>query len=850
MKKRVQIGGIPVEPSDPRSGVEWQAYWLKDPIFDGVGYRELIDPGRSEELNGKIRNIHTLFRRELTPVHAAIRQARLYITADDCYKLYINGTFIGTGPAPAYPSDYPYNAWDVTEWLTGGVPNCIGVHAFYHGMHCLTFPSGDNLQGMLLQLVIEYEDGSSTTLVSDGEWRCWQTDAYASRQILGYQTAFSEHIDLRKLPVGWNLAGFDDSQWPRPVVSGVPGIYSLSPQQTPPVAVFKRQPERIVCKGKGHYFIDFGSELSGETAFLVSGTAGHEVEIRHGEETDGPDSVRFEMRCNCTYQEFCTLSGRADERLEFFDYKGFRYVEVLNWPEELVPVGEQGEPRSRRERATCSPVAPQLRPSGAADRVWAHERHYPFPEDASSFTSSNPLLNDIWSLCRNGVRVGTLDTYLDCPTREKGGFMGDGFVTGISHLILTGDARILRKFLKDVASTSRYCPGLHSTAPNYVNGELAEYSLLWPVLLEYYYQWTGDLAFVQKMMPVLEGLLAYYAAFENADGLLQDVFSHQTKRYSVLVDWPKNLRDDYDDPYLMGARTEKDDPVGMVNTMVQGFYRCALQAAERLAEAASCPSVKKAVAGRADRLRTAVLKQLRDPATGLFVDRNGSSHSALHANITPLMSGMLSPEQQAPVVELVTRKRLSCGVYFSFFVLKALYDAGETELAYDLITSRDLHSWHSMLEAGATTCMEAWAPDLKWNTSWCHPWSSAPIHMVAHELMGLRPASPGWKKIRFAPRLPAKLTSASISIRTPQGTVNAGFEQRAGKVTYRLSVPTGCLANCCFAESTRMVLVNGVQVDCRLKRDELGSRCMELTQPLAEGYHTIAVESQIGMEPL
>ena len=36
-----------------------------------------------------------------------------------------------------------------------------------------------------------------------------------------------------------------------------------------------------------------------------------------------------------------------------------------------------------------------------------------------------------------------------------------------------------------------------------------------------------------------------------------------------------------------------------------------------------------------------------------------------------------------------------------------------TQLAYDLMT-RDLHSWNSMLEAGATTCMEAWAPDLKW----------------------------------------------------------------------------------------------------------------------------------------
>ncbi|MHC4883819.1 MAG: family 78 glycoside hydrolase catalytic domain, partial [Planctomycetota bacterium] len=720
MSSRIEISGTPIQLEEPGSKTLWQAKWLRDPVFDGVPYRELIHPNRNEENNGEIRNVHTLLRRELELDEKPIREARLYITADDCYKLYINGRFIGTGPAPAYPAEFPYNAWDVTAQLQIGGANCIGVHAFYHGMHSLTFPSGDNLQGVILQLEVDFEDGTSRNVCSDSEWRCHRTDAYESRHVLGYQTSFSEFIDLRKLPVGWSETGFDDGGWCTPLVDDVPTVYNLVPQQTPPVSVFKRLPQRIVQKGEGHYFIDFGIELSGETAFLVSGEKGHEVEIRHGEELDGPETVRHDMRCNCLYQEVCALSGRDDELLEFYDYKGFRYVEVLNWPEELQE-----------------------------NRVWANERHYPFPANSSSFTSSNPLLNDIWTLCTNGARVGTLDTYLDCPTREKGGFMGDGFVTGISHLIASGDPRILRKFLRDVASTRVYCPGLLSTAPNYVNGELAEYSLLWPVLLEYYYNWTADLEFVHEMIPVLKGLLEYYATYENADGLLQDVFSQATKRYSILVDWPKNLRDDYDDPYLMGDRTVEDDPEGVVNTMVQGFYICALKASSRLAEITGSTEVKEQASDRVPRVSAAVLAQLRNPDTGLFIDRNDSDHSALHANVTPLMAGMLDGDELKAAVELIRQKRLSCGVYFSFFVLKALYDADEPELAYDLMTSRDLHSWNSMLEAGATTCMEAWAPDLKWNTSWCHPWSSSPIHMIAHEMMGLRPASPGWKTIRF-----------------------------------------------------------------------------------------------------
>jgi alpha-L-rhamnosidase len=391
--------------------------------------------------------------------------------------------------------------------------------------------------------------------------------------------------------------------------------------------------------------------------------------------------------------------------------------------------------------------------------------------------------------------------------------MGDGFVTGISHLVSTGDARILRKFLQYVADTRRFCPGLLSTAPNYVNGELAEYSLLWPVLLAYYYRWTGDRLFALEMMPVLQGLLDYYADYENSDGLLQDVFSKTTGRYSVLVDWPNNLRDGYDDPYLMGARTVQEDPSGVVNTMVQGFYACALKSAAYLSAELNDAGISKHVAGRVSRIRQALLTQLRNPETGLFVDRNGSDHSSLHANVTPLMAGLLDKDAEKCVVELIRRKRLGCGVYFSYFVLQALYHAGEDELAYDLMTSHDQHSWYSMLEAGATTCMEAWSPELKWNTSWCHPWSSAPVAMIAHELMGLRPATPGWKTICFAPRLPAELSSATIKLRIPQGELHVQFTRQADCIHFDLHVPSGCRLEPMFGEIDGQVTLNVIRHD-------------------------------------
>lgn len=192
----------------------------------------MLSPARSSENCGELQNIHTLFRREIDLENGAIQCAGLFITADDYYKLYINGNFVGGGPALAHPRDYHYNGWDVTDLLRDGKTNCIGMHVYYQGLYNLAFISGDNLQGMLLQLEIELEDGSRRTVVSDQNWRCHQTDAYEGRQLYGYQTAFSEHIDLRRFPAGWNEPGFDDRGWTEPhcAAGKIPAAYRLSPR--------------------------------------------------------------------------------------------------------------------------------------------------------------------------------------------------------------------------------------------------------------------------------------------------------------------------------------------------------------------------------------------------------------------------------------------------------------------------------------------------------------------------------------------------------------------------------------------------------------------------------------------
>ena len=79
-----------------------------------------------------IQNLHVLARAELLweeeqmSIGASVQEHEdecrwiLRITADDYYKLYVNGTYAGQGPAPAWPEKYYYNEMDITSYLRKG----------------------------------------------------------------------------------------------------------------------------------------------------------------------------------------------------------------------------------------------------------------------------------------------------------------------------------------------------------------------------------------------------------------------------------------------------------------------------------------------------------------------------------------------------------------------------------------------------------------------------------------------------------------------------------------------------------------------------------------------------------
>lgn len=726
--------------------VDWSGFWITSQRFYHLPYNMKYGYNRIPEFNSDITNIHTLFNKAFS-VEKDIKSARIFITGDDLYKLYINGNFVGEGPAQSYPFSYNYNCYDVSDLIKKG-NNTIGVHLYYQGLFNIYLMSADNLCGMIAQLEISYTDGEVETIVSDRSWTYVEADAFSEHYRYGYQSQFSEDIDLSKWDADWYSKVGEKACV---VANPYPGHYTLCPQITPPVKHERIYPE-VVKKIENGYFLDFGKELTGSPVFSLCGKAGEVAEIRFGEELNDDGSVRFKLRANCVYSDLITMCDE-EKTVEYFDYKGFRYMELLGVPKDTD-----------------------------IESLYVLNRHYSFPEKPAALESSHELINNIWKICTHCVEIGTQDTYYDCPTREKGGFIGDALITGLSHLILTGDARIYKKFITDCINTSRYCPVIMAHIPTYDINFCADYSLLVPLFLEEYYNYTGDMDFLKKSLCAAEGVLEYFSQFINDDNLLENIRHMENVPKTMeplLIDWPPNLRDGYD----------MEKAKNGISTVINMFFYGFLKTLSRLYGITGNHRKQKELESLYNSLGESIIKLTYNTETHLFLDTPESTHSAIHSNALQMFFGLTPPDGFDAIVELIKQRRLNCGVYFSYFLLKGLYSIGRGDVAYDLLTGKDSHSWYNMLSEGATCCMEAWGKDQKANTSWCHPWSSSPIYFVKGEIMGIKSTAPGMKKIEIAPCIPDDIDNMHIDFPVPCGRIDARFERCGNKILYTVSAP-------------------------------------------------------------
>lgn len=630
-------------------------------------YPQVTVPNATEKYADK----HVLFRKKFN-AGGDLFKAVLKITADDYFKLYINGEFVTQGPPPSYPQAYYYMELPVGKFLKSG-ENVIAVHTLYQGLINRVWVSGDNRESLWAELAVYGE----VILATDESWKCKISSAYEPMAIVGYDTQYMELFDSCSEDVGFEKENFDDSKWQNAKIKKY-NDYNLIKSPIKPLEIYEVEPKTI-RKTENGYFCDFGQEAIGYLVVTAKGKKSDEIIIRQGEELNDDGSVRFDLRSNCRYEEKWILSG-GEDTLGQFDYKGFRFAELI--------VPETAEIISVKFRI----------------------RYYPFKQKAV-YKSINADFDNIIKLCVNTIKYGTQEIIPDCPTREKGSYLGDFCISGRAQALLTGDTTFLKKTILDFCRTSFICKGLMSVATSSFMQEIADYGLIFPSLVLWTYKFDGDIDFLKSVEPTLKGMCEYFASFDRGDGLIEKLYGQWN-----LVDWPANLRDGYDFPL---TKPISDGVHNALNALWIGFLKV-MNEIEGI-----CGNEEVA---ETDEVIRSFYKAFYNDETGLFCDSESKTHSAVHSNIFPLLFGIYGKDEELKkrLVKMIYDKKLnSMGVYMAYFALAALVENGERDKAIEL--TLDKNAWLNMIKEGATTTFEAWGKEQKWNTSLFHPWAVAPL---------------------------------------------------------------------------------------------------------------------------
>lgn len=627
-------------------------------------------------------NKHILFRRKLH-IDEQFEQATLYITADDYYKLYINGTFVMQGPAPCYPFSYGYQTLDVSKFLRKG-DNVIAVHTYYQGLINRVWVSGDNRHGLLCDLELD----GKTCLSSDDSFLTHMHSGYESMGTVGYKTQFLEKYNSNAKEVGFTEYAFDDSDWEPAKVRNFTD-YKLVPQPTNNL-VFEQIEPQVITREDNRMIIDFGKCYVGYLEVTVFGKNGEVVTVRCGQELNSDGTVRYQLRAACKYEEQWVLSD-GESQLKWFDYKAFRYVELS------LPEG-------------CK-----------VEQISLTARHYPFELKAQPKKeyASNPQLMDIWNLCVHSLQYGVQEVIQDCMEREKGFYVGDGCYTALAHMLLTHDDSMVRYLIDSARLSSTFVESTVTCLNCSFMQEIAEYPLILVSLVLWHYRVTGDKAYLRKNYEFVRNLVDIYRRDYEKDGLLQNLDKW------CVVEWPANYRDGYDVDIQEGKVCE---PAHMV---INAYYIEAITTLNKMAEILEEEPYRE----------LAVIKEqfcaaFYDEERHVFTDSASTTHSSYISNVFAYGFGLVPDEEcEKQILAQVKEKGSSNTFLFSTFpLLCGLIRNGKQQVVKELLL--DDGAWLRMLREGATTTFEGWGKECKWNTSLFHltmAYASVFIADVEHE---------------------------------------------------------------------------------------------------------------------
>ena len=777
-----------------------KAYPQPEPVFGEA--RWITVPGPQP------RNCTFLARRGFT-VARVPPAATLLIAAEARYAAYLNGRYLGSGPARGTHYRYFYDSYDVGGLLAEG-RNTLAVR-----VHCPLDGTTGTVPPPLPALIVRLDP----MVVSDASWQVCADPAHRADALLyNLHIGYSEYRDLRRDPEGWEVGEDRFAGWLQAREVGAAGEALdgrvLTPRDIPPLAGRHYRPARIVDTGAVPLHrpgieddLDYAGLMQVEMHLGLSHDLFNDIEAltRGGTATVMPSPrlttlaagegayliADFERAvCGHLVLDIEAPAGTIvdvgyDEALGNgrLDPKRFNPLgPIYRFADRFILRAGRQRVASRLHDRGARIVQLTLRRFSEPVRVHGLElvdRVYPLPLQAS-FQCDQPFLNRLWEKAAATVAACSTDLFIDCPWREQTFWLDDYYEENLYYLCLTAERTFLERNLRGSAEAAFPDGQMPGRYPSARDARLPVTTANWIMVLADYYRYTGDLVLVRELLPAADAALGWFDSLRDTDLLVPD----QTDQWN-FIDWG------YDTAGIqLGGKT------AVLNMLVAAV--CG--EAARLHEAAGDPARARHLEARSRETVAALLKSLWDPEERRLLDctepGGGRRTSSQIAHALGLYYGLLEGgHREAALQALLDPEVVRAELGYQYFVLASLARAGRGDRA--LAVLREV--WGGMVAADTPTLWEVvdGRSSMSGCGSLCHAYACAPLPILQSTVLGVTPLSPGFAEFRFAPRGPG-IRWAEGKVPTPHGGVEVAWSQRESDepLEATIAVPEGAVAVC------------------------------------------------------
>lgn len=716
---------------------DWSAQWITSSLADTV-------EGPSP-----------IFRKVFATA-GKVKSAVLYISAHGLYEAQINGKRVSHDHlAPGWTSYHKrllYQSYEVTNLLKDG-QNAIGFtlgDGWYRGY--LAFDGkrsfyGKHLSG-LVQLVVEYTDGTKKVINSDGSWK------YSTGPVRFSDLYNGEIYDAKFEKPGWATVNYNDAGWKNAQIIA-PGKEVLESSISPLASKHEQfNVVKVIKTPKGETVLDFGQNVVGWVSFKLSGKAGSFIKLEHGEVLDKAGNFYDANLRKAKQHVKYIFKGNGVESYEpHFTYQGFRYVKLTGNTAHIDPAAFK-----------AIAVYSDMDPTG-------------------TFTSSNPLLNQLQHNIQWGQKGNFMDVPTDCPQRdERLGWTGDAQVFFRTAAFNMDVAGFFTKWMKDVASDQLSNGSIPYVVPNVLTqndagstgwGDVATI-IPWNMYVAY-----GDKQVLATQYPSMKAWVDFMTSKSKNE--LWNTGSH-------FGDWLFYRPEDDNDG--RSAITDK-------YLIAQAFYAHSTQLLVNTAKVLGKKDEEEKYTELLDRIKKAFVKEYTTPGGRLV---SGSQT----AYVLALNFDMLPENLRQQAVDFLVKNiesygnHLTTGFLGTPYLCHVLTRFGRTDVAYRLLLQETYPSWLYPVKMGATTIWERWdgiKPDGSFQTtgmnSFNHYAYGAIGDWMYRVMAGLDTdeSEPGYKKIIIAPQPGGKITQAAAKLETLYGLTVSDWKIEGGQFKLKVVIP-------------------------------------------------------------